>query len=99
MSSLTLQAQPPTIEMMARRFGVLSEPMRLRLLQALREGEKSVGELAAETQATHPNVSRHLSVLSLAGLLHRRKQGQQVFYSVSSPEIFTVCERLTVSFE
>ena len=96
---MSLQAQSPTIEMMARRFGVLSEPMRLRLLDALREGEKSVGQLASETQATHPNVSRHLGVLSMAGLLQRRKQGQQVFYSVCAPEIFTVCERLSVSFD
>jgi ArsR family transcriptional regulator len=78
--------------LVARRFAVLAEPMRLRLLQALIAGEKSVGALAAEASGTQANVSRHLQTLAEAGLVSRRKEGLQVFYAVADPSIFELCE-------
>ncbi|MCU0791955.1 MAG: metalloregulator ArsR/SmtB family transcription factor [Opitutaceae bacterium] len=80
------------LQLVARRFAVLGEPMRLRLLRALIEGEKSVGALAAETEGTQANVSRHLQTLAEAGLVGRRKEGLQVFYSIADPSIFDLCE-------
>ena len=79
------------MELVARRFAVLAEPMRLKLLQALMEEERSVGALAEMVGGTQANVSRHLQTLAEAGLVGRRKDGLMVFYSVADPSIFELC--------
>ncbi|MDB6094304.1 MAG: transcriptional regulator, ArsR family [Verrucomicrobia bacterium] len=83
----------------ARRFAVLSEPMRLRLLQAMFDGEKSVNELVDLTEGTQANVSRHLQTLAQAHMVGRRKEGLQVFYAISDPSIFKLCEMVCGSLE
>ena len=60
-------------ELAAELFGVLSTPMRLRILSALCREEKSVSELLAEIETTQPNLSQHLNVLYRAGVLAKRK--------------------------
>ncbi|MEO6873417.1 MAG: metalloregulator ArsR/SmtB family transcription factor [Opitutaceae bacterium] len=85
--------------LVARRFGVLAEPMRLRLLHSMCDGEKSVGELVKLTGGTQTNVSRHLQTLAHAHLLARRKEGLQVFYTISDPSIFRLCELVCGSLE
>lgn len=85
--------------LVARRFAVLSEPMRLRLLHALIDGEKSVGILAKAADGTQANVSRHLQTLAEAGLVARRKEGLQVFYSIADPSIFELCELVCGSID
>lgn len=80
------------LELVARRFAVLAEPMRLRLIQALTSGEKNVGELVEATDGTQANVSRHLQTLTAAHLLGRRKEGLQVFYSLADPTILQLCD-------
>jgi ArsR family transcriptional regulator len=80
------------IALVARRFAVLAEPMRLRLLQALFDGELNVAALVALTGGRQTNVSRHLQTLWQARLLTRRKEGLQVFYVVADPSIQTLCE-------
>ena len=87
------------LELVARRFAVLSEPMRLRLIQALFEGERSVGDLVAATGGTQGNVSRHLQTLTQAHVLARRREGLQVFYSIADPSIFRLCELVCGSLE
>src|ERR1019366_3022421 len=87
------------IELISRRFAVLSEPMRLRLIHALFGGEKSVGSLVREVGGTQANVSRHLQTLTQSGVLARRKDGLQVFYSVSDPAIVRLCELVCGSLE
>lgn len=87
------------LALVARRFAVLSEPMRLRLLHTLIDGELSVGELVTRTRGTQANVSRHLQTLAEAGLLARRKDGLQVFYSVADRSIFRLCELVCGSLE
>jgi len=82
----------PLIEAVARRFRVLGEPQRLRLLQNLETGQKSVNELAALVGANQPNVSRHLQALFAAGLVARRRTGATVTYSVADPVVFRLCE-------
>jgi DNA-binding transcriptional ArsR family regulator len=79
------------LALVARRFAVLAEPMRLKLLQSLMEGEKSVGALAEATGGTQTNVSRHLQTLAEAGMVSRRKEGLQVFYAVADASIFDLC--------
>ena len=63
------------VELIARRFRLLSEPMRIRLLDRLRDGEATVHQLADELGSSQQNVSKHLTLLADAGVLARRKQG------------------------
>jgi ArsR family transcriptional regulator len=87
------------LELVARRFGVLSEPLRLRLVHALFTAEKSVSALVRETGGTQANVSRHLQTLASAGILTRRKEGLQVFYSIADPSIYRLCDLVCGSIE
>ncbi len=76
----------------AERFKALGEPMRLRLLQALRAGECSVGELAEQTGGGQANVSKHLQLLFQQGFVGRRKEGTTTWYRITDPQVFTMCE-------
>ncbi len=64
----------PLIELVAQRFRVLGEPMRIKLLDQLREGEATVGELQQALGATQQNISKHLGILHSAGMVSRTKQ-------------------------
>jgi ArsR family transcriptional regulator len=88
MHSLT----PELTELVAERFRALGEPMRLRLLNALRGGELGVSELVEETGATQANVSKHLQVLHRLGFVQRRKEGTAAFYSLADPDVFKLCD-------
>ena len=95
----TRSLSPEALALVARRFAVLSEPMRLRLLQLLIDGEKPVNTLVTLSGGTQANVSRHLQTLFAAKLLKRRKEGLQVFYSIADPSIFKLCELVCGSLE
>ncbi len=81
-------------ELVARRFRVLAEPMRIRLLDRLRDGEATVGELSAELGASQQNVSKHLAVLADSGMLGRRKDGNRVYYRIIDESVFALCEQV-----
>ncbi len=70
----------------------LSSPVRLRILDLLRNGEKSVKELGARIHVSQPNLSLHLKFLWEAGVLERRQQGTAVYYHVAQPEIYDVID-------
>jgi len=78
-------------ERAAELFGILSTPMRLRILSALCDKEKSVSELLAEIDTTQPNLSQHLNLLYRAGVLAKRKAGTQVIYRVQSARAVNLC--------
>ena len=78
-------------ERAAELFGILSTPMRLRILSALCDKEKSVSELLAEIDTTQPNLSQHLNLLYRAGVLAKRKEGTQVIYRVQSARAVNLC--------
>jgi|SRR5215208_2056516 len=80
------------LEMVAARFKILSEPMRLRLLQALMDGEKTVSELVQETGSLQANVSKHLGVLLDARMVGRRKQGLKAYYRITDESVFELCD-------
>ena len=65
----------PLIELVAQRFRVLGEPMRIKLLDRLRESDATVGELQDALGASQQNVSKHLGVLHAAGMVRRTKDG------------------------
>ena len=83
---------PEALELVAERFRVLAEPLRLRMLQHLRSGEKNVSELTALVESTQPNVSKHLRVLQEAGLIGRRQVGNTVYCYVSDGSVFELCD-------
>jgi len=85
--------------MIARRFGALSDPMRIRLLHSLFEGEKNVSALVRLSGGSQTNVSRHLQTLADAGIIARRKEGAQAFYAIDDPTIFDLCELVCGSLE
>ena len=79
------------VEAVARRFRLLGEPVRLRLLQLLESGEHTVNELAEKLQGNQANVSRHLTALHEGGILTRRPDGTSVYYSIADPMVFQLC--------
>jgi DNA-binding transcriptional ArsR family regulator len=86
-------------DLIARRFRVIGEPMRIRLLDRLREGEATVGRLSEALGASQQNVSKHLVVLADAGILARRKDGNRVYYRVVDEGVFSLCELVCGSVE
>ena len=94
--SKSAKAEPPEgfLEMVADRFKVLGEPMRLRLIHTLMNGESTVGSLVEKTGATQANVSRHLQTLTQAGILARRKDGLHVYYRIEDTSILDLCEHV-----
>ena len=87
------------VELIARRFRVIGEPMRIRLLDRLRDGEATVGELSEALSASQQNISKHLAVLADVGILGRRKEGNHVFYSVIDEGVFALCEEVCGSVQ
>ena len=92
MRRATIPPNGKIIEAVAHRFKILGEPQRLRILQLLETGRKTVSELVAALEANQPNISRHLQALFHAGLLARRRSGNSIVYSVSDPMVFRLCE-------
>ncbi|WP_216214827.1 ArsR/SmtB family transcription factor [Amycolatopsis aidingensis] len=82
----------PLVELIAHRFRVLGEPMRIRLLERLRGGPAGVGELTAALGTSQQNVSKHLGVLYQAGILTREKHGTIVRYSLADETVFQLCD-------
>jgi DNA-binding transcriptional ArsR family regulator len=87
------------IELIARRFRVIGEPMRIRLLDRLRDGEATVGELSEALSASQQNISKHLAVLAEVGILGRRKEGNHVYYRVVDEGVFALCEAVCGSVQ
>jgi ArsR family transcriptional regulator len=81
-----------TFGMLGERFKALSEPMRLRLIYALSDREKTVSELVEETGGSQANISHPLRVLLEAGFVGRRKQGLNSCYGIEDPTVFEVCD-------
>ena len=87
------QPVPPfALELVAARFKMLAEPMRLRLLHELRGGEQTVTALVAATGAGQANVSKHLGLLADAGMVSRRKEGLNVNYFIADESLFELCD-------
>ncbi len=78
-------------ELAAEVFRVMSAPMRLKIISALCNGEKNVGELLGEIPTTQPNMSQHLNTLYKAGVLGRRRDGVQIYYRIINERVVTLC--------
>ena len=82
----------PLVDLIAARFRVIGEPMRIKLLDALRDGPATVGELTAALGTSQQNVSKHLNVLHHAGVVSRTKDGTSVHYAILDESVFALCE-------
>jgi DNA-binding transcriptional ArsR family regulator len=84
----------PMLEFAAGCFQALSDPTRLKILQALKDGEKTVHDLVALFSWTQPNISRHLSILAKSGMVRKTKKGQHVYYGVANKRVFDMCDMI-----
>ena len=79
-------------DQVANRFRALGEPARLRILDALRTGELTVGDLCERTNLNQANLSKHLQLLHTLGFVYRRKDGLFVYYSLIGEDVFQLCD-------
>jgi len=83
---------PEQIDLVAERFRALGEPARLHIMNTLRRGEQTVGELVESTGLGTANVSKHLRILLAAGFVRRRKEGLFAYYGLSGEDVFKLCD-------
>mgnify|MGYP003441753846 FL=1 len=86
----------PVFGAVARYFGLLSEPTRLKILHTICSTEHSVTGIVNSTGASQTNVSRHLSLLHQAGVVSRRKERNVVYYRVNDPVFAEICRTVCV---
>lgn len=86
------EMNPELLELIASRFKVLAEPARLSILDALREGERTVTELQDATALGQANLSKHLQLLHAAGFVKRRKHGLFTHYAVADRAVYRLCD-------
>ena len=90
--SRTSNLSPAILGMIADFFKVLSEVSRLQIVRTLKEGEKNVSEIINITGLGQANVSKHLKLLTQAGIVTRTQQGVNVVYAIANPLVFSLCD-------
>ena len=83
--------QDEVFDKAADLFAMMSTPIRLRIISALCQGEKNVGQLIESIGVAQPNMSQHLNILFRSGVLGKRRQGAQVFYRIADDTAAKVC--------
>lgn len=98
-----IEISPKALEQVASYFKVLSETTRLQVLCCLKSGSKNVTEIISATELGQANVSKHLKILTQAGIVSRKPLGVSVYYEIADPMIFNLCElvcdRLSIHLE
>ncbi len=90
---MSMEGLPPeALEQVAAYFQALSEPTRLQILNLLRGGERSVGELAQLCGYTSANISRHLAFLTRQGLVARESRGTSGYYRIADESVYALCD-------
>ncbi len=84
------------LEQVAEFFAAMAVPMRLKILNALRDGERNVGDLTAEFGCSQANVSKHLRVLAQKGLIGKSTRGTSAYYRVIDPRVYQLCDLVCV---
>jgi DNA-binding transcriptional ArsR family regulator len=87
------------VELIAERFRTIGEPIRIRILERLRDGEASVQQLAEHVGSSQQNVSKHLGLLSRAGMVGRRRDGTFAYYRITDESVFALCEQVCGAVE
>lgn len=78
--------------LIAEYFKVLSEPLRIKILNSLKDGEKTVNEIVEAVDSSQPNVSRHLKILIKAGFIRRRQKKNMALCSIADERIWQICD-------
>jgi len=99
MARRSADLSPEAVEIIAARFRILGEPLRIRLMQALQEREHTVGELAELVGSTQPNVSKHLKILQEGGIVGRRQEGNSVYCFIADRSVLDLCNAVCDSLE
>jgi ArsR family transcriptional regulator len=92
-------ASDQLLEKIADRLKAMADPMRLKILHSLQEGERCVNDILAEVGGSQANVSKHLSVLRRVGLVDCRREGVNVFYHIADQTVFAICRSVCDSLE
>ena len=87
------------IELIAERFRAIGEPIRLRILEQLRNEPKTVQQLVGALGTTQQNVSKHLGVLRGLGIVSRRKDGLYAYYAIQDESLLRVCDEVCGSLK
>jgi ArsR family transcriptional regulator len=69
----------------------LASPKRLEIINALKNGEKTVGELVEILGVPKANVSQHLAVMRHKGILNSRRDGVNIYYRIANPKVVEAC--------
>ena len=88
----------PVLKLIASRLKLLAQENRLRILNELRAGEKTVTELIAATGGTQANISKHLGVMRGKAIVTCRRDGLNVFYAISDRSVFKLCDLMCHEF-
>ena len=86
-------------EKAADLFRVLSAPMRLKIISCLCDGEQNVSYLLEKIATTQPNMSQHLNTLYKSGVLTKRREGVQIYYSIANQQIVNLCKAVCTQIE
>jgi DNA-binding transcriptional ArsR family regulator len=78
-------------DMQAEVCKILSSPKRIEIINALKDGEKTVTELVEILGIPKANVSQHLSIMKLKGILQSRREGTNIYYSITNPKVIQAC--------
>ena len=84
----------PLVDLIAERFRVLADPMRIKILDQLRHGSRTVTELTEAIGSSQQNVSKHLRVLHAARMVTREREGNYSRYVCSDPGVYELCEQV-----
>ncbi len=80
------------VELVARRFQILGDPCRLRVLHTLRGGARTVNQIVDKLEGNQPNISKHLQILFDTGLVDRERSGNRISYCIADPVVFKLCD-------
>lgn len=86
-----MAAMDEITRLQAEILKTLASPRRLEILHHLADGPSEVGRLAADIGASQPNVSQHLAVLRAAGIVEAERDGREVRYRLTDPEVMVAC--------
>jgi DNA-binding transcriptional ArsR family regulator len=87
----------PLIELVAQRLRILGQPLRIKLIDNLRDGAATVQQLVSAVDGVQQNVSQHLAILHQAGIVSRRKDGIRVWYELVDPHVLQLLDEARAS--
>ncbi|OYU30980.1 MAG: transcriptional regulator [Comamonadaceae bacterium PBBC2] len=94
-----LEKPDHVFERAAELFRVMSAPMRLKIISCLCDGEQNVSYLLEKIATTQPNMSQHLNTLFKSGVLSKRREGVQIYYSIANKQIVNLCRAVCEQIE